>query len=50
MAALVAESLQHNSPNWRLKHACPTCTYELEDEEELTFRLLYAMDSNDLLK
>jgi hypothetical protein len=50
VAALVAESLQRNSPDWRLKHACPACTYELEDEEELTFRLLYAMDGNDSLK
>ncbi|KAG1889612.1 uncharacterized protein F5891DRAFT_1131821 [Suillus fuscotomentosus] len=44
VAALVAESLQRNSPDWRLKHACPTCTYELTDEEALTFRLLYSMD------
>ncbi|KAG1834285.1 hypothetical protein DFJ58DRAFT_719367 [Suillus subalutaceus] len=38
VAALVAESLQCNSPDWRLKHACPACT------------LLYAMDGNDSLK
>ncbi|KAG1888193.1 hypothetical protein F4604DRAFT_1877353 [Suillus subluteus] len=50
VAALVAELLQCNTPNWRLKHACPACTYELKDEEELTFRLLYAMDRNDSLK
>jgi hypothetical protein len=50
VAALVAELLQCNSPDWRLKHACPACMYELKDEEELTFRLLYAMDGNDLLK
>ncbi|KAG1799829.1 uncharacterized protein HD556DRAFT_1430551 [Suillus plorans] len=57
VAALVAESLQRNSPDWRLKHAfivvstaCPTCTYELTDEEALTFRLLYSMDGNDSLK
>ncbi|KAG1900426.1 uncharacterized protein F5891DRAFT_1128589 [Suillus fuscotomentosus] len=50
VAALIAESLQRNSPDWRLKHACPTCTYELTDEEALTFRLLYSMDGNDSLK
>ncbi|KAG2357549.1 hypothetical protein BDR07DRAFT_1453047 [Suillus spraguei] len=50
VAALIAESLQCNSPNWCLKHVCPACTYELKDEEELTFRLLYAMDGNDSLK
>ncbi|KAG1899795.1 uncharacterized protein F5891DRAFT_1128794 [Suillus fuscotomentosus] len=50
VAALVAESLQRNSPDWHLKHACPTCTYELTDEEALTFRLLYSMDGNDSLK
>ncbi|KAG1864923.1 hypothetical protein DFJ58DRAFT_714764 [Suillus subalutaceus] len=54
IAALIAKSLQCNTPDWRcvrrLKHACPACTYELKDEEELTFRLLYAMDGNDSLK
>ncbi|KAG1789326.1 hypothetical protein EV424DRAFT_1476376 [Suillus variegatus] len=50
VADIVAESLQRNSPDWRLKHACPTCTYELTDEEALTFRLLYSMDGNDSLK
>ncbi|KAG1734417.1 uncharacterized protein EDB91DRAFT_1238427 [Suillus paluster] len=48
--ALVAEVLNCNTPNWRLKHACPSCTYTLVDEEQLTFKLLYAMDGNDSLK
>ncbi|KAG1837203.1 hypothetical protein C8R48DRAFT_751645 [Suillus tomentosus] len=50
VAAIIAESLQRNSPDWQLKHTCPTCTYELTDEEALTFRLLYSMDGNDSLK
>ncbi|KAG2040098.1 hypothetical protein BDR03DRAFT_932884 [Suillus americanus] len=50
VAAMVAKSLQWDSPDWRLKHACPTCTYVLMDEPKLTFSLLYAMDGNDSLK
>ncbi|KAG1780720.1 hypothetical protein EV702DRAFT_1023402 [Suillus placidus] len=49
-AAMVAESLQRDSPDWRLKHSCPACRYELVDEEQLTFSMLYAMDGNDSLK
>jgi hypothetical protein len=50
VAAMVAESLQRDSPNFRLKHTCPACTYTLTDEPKLTFSLLYAMDGNDSLK
>ncbi|KAG1797356.1 uncharacterized protein HD556DRAFT_1267601 [Suillus plorans] len=50
VAAMVAESLQRDSPDFRLKHACPACTYILMDEPKLTFSLLYAMDGNDSLK
>ncbi|KAG1736957.1 hypothetical protein EDB19DRAFT_1989115 [Suillus lakei] len=50
VAAMVAESLRRDSPDWRLKHACPACTYTLTDEPQLTFSLLYAMDGNDSLK
>ncbi|KAG1869718.1 hypothetical protein C8R48DRAFT_746887 [Suillus tomentosus] len=50
VAAMVAKSLCCDSPDWRLKHVCPACTYELVDEEDLTFKLLYAMDGNDSLK
>ncbi|KAG2108078.1 hypothetical protein DEU56DRAFT_874537 [Suillus clintonianus] len=50
VAAMVAESLRHNTPDWHVKHACPACTYKLTDEPELTFSLLYAMDGNDSLK
>ncbi|KAG2061021.1 hypothetical protein BDR06DRAFT_979256 [Suillus hirtellus] len=50
LSPMVAESLQCDSPDFRLKHACPTCTYMLEDEPKLTFSLLYTMDGNDSLK
>ncbi|KAG1806949.1 hypothetical protein EV424DRAFT_1474248 [Suillus variegatus] len=50
VAAMVTELLQCDSPDFRLKHACPTCTYTLMDEPKLTFSLLYAMDGNDSLK
>jgi ferredoxin-like protein FixX len=36
--------------NWRLKHACPACTYELVDEAEMTFSMLACMDSNESLR
>lgn len=35
---------------WRLKHACPACTYKLEGEEKLIFDILTTMDGNDSLK
>jgi hypothetical protein len=50
VATIVTKSLQRDSPDWRLKHACPACTYVLTDEVQLTFRMLYAMDGNDSLK
>ncbi|KAG1808365.1 uncharacterized protein BJ212DRAFT_1449024 [Suillus subaureus] len=42
VASLIMESLQHDSPNWCLKHACPAC--------QLHFKMLYAMDGNNSLK
>ncbi|KAJ7473405.1 hypothetical protein FB451DRAFT_1035558 [Mycena latifolia] len=35
---------------WRMKHACPACTYKLEGEEKLIFDMLTTMDGNDSLK
>ncbi|KAI6135980.1 hypothetical protein F5141DRAFT_1059245 [Pisolithus sp. B1] len=29
---LVHHALQHDQPDWQLKHGCPTCTYRLQDE------------------
>ena len=47
---LIAEVLNHDQPDWYIKHVCPACTYVLKNEEALTFKLLYAMDGNDSLK
>ncbi|TEB04036.1 hypothetical protein FA13DRAFT_1807722 [Coprinellus micaceus] len=35
---------------WRRKNACPACTYELKDEQELLFKILVTMDGSDSLK
>ncbi|KAG6808337.1 hypothetical protein H0H92_004439 [Tricholoma furcatifolium] len=35
---------------WRLKNACPACTYKLEGEGNLVFKMLFTMDGNDSLK
>ena len=43
-------ALKWNTPDWRLQHACPPCTYELEDEPKLKFCMLYTVDGNDSLK
>ncbi|KAF7374056.1 hypothetical protein MSAN_00286500 [Mycena sanguinolenta] len=48
--SLVNSALGRDSPKWRLKHACPACTYKLEGEEELIFSILTTMDGNDSLK
>ncbi|KAG1861618.1 hypothetical protein F4604DRAFT_1541878, partial [Suillus subluteus] len=47
---LVHEAISCDSPNWRLKHACPAYTYTLEGEVALKFSLLYTMDVNNSLK
>jgi hypothetical protein len=46
----VGVALQRDSPNWRLSHACPACTYKLEGEADLIFKMLVTMDGNDSLK
>ncbi|KAJ7170394.1 hypothetical protein C8R43DRAFT_1120826 [Mycena crocata] len=45
----VLKALRRDS-SWRLKHACPACTYKLEGEDTLIFELLTTMDGNDSLK
>ncbi|KAI5991914.1 hypothetical protein EDD15DRAFT_2388404 [Pisolithus albus] len=47
---LVRHALQRDQPDWRLKHACPACTYRLQDEPSMRFRILFAQDGNDSLK
>jgi hypothetical protein len=46
----VAVALGRDSPNWRLSPACPACTYKLEGEADLIFKMLVTMDGNDSLK
>ena len=33
-------ALECDSPNWRLQNSCPACTYKLEGEAELIFKML----------
>ncbi|KAI6110291.1 hypothetical protein EDD16DRAFT_1694427 [Pisolithus croceorrhizus] len=47
---IMSQVLQWDSEDWHLKHARAACTYKLTGESELRFKLLYAMDRNDLLK
>lgn len=47
---LVQATLKRDAPDWRLKHACPACTYKLKDEAPLIFKMLYTIDGNDSLK
>ncbi|KIJ58762.1 hypothetical protein HYDPIDRAFT_163072 [Hydnomerulius pinastri MD-312] len=47
---LALSAIQRDVPEWRLKNACPACTYTLEDEPNLKFKMLYTMDGNDSLK
>ena len=47
---LIAEATHCDGLDWRMKHVCPACTYELKDEGMLKFKMLYRMDSNDSLK
>ncbi|KAI6023157.1 hypothetical protein BKA83DRAFT_4053758 [Pisolithus microcarpus] len=47
---LVRRALQCDQPDWRLKHCCPACTYKLQDEPAMRFKMLFAQDGNDSLK
>ncbi|KAF9790844.1 hypothetical protein BJ322DRAFT_1170390 [Thelephora terrestris] len=46
----VKASLSQDGPDWRVLNACPACSYELNDEPNLIFRRMYAIDGNDSLK
>ncbi|KAI0052975.1 hypothetical protein FA95DRAFT_1482424 [Auriscalpium vulgare] len=50
VARRVQRALERDAPDWRLRHACPACTYKLEGEENLPFSMLFTMDGNDSLK
>jgi hypothetical protein len=46
----IAVAMERNTPDYKIKNACPACTYTLEGEEELKYRILVAMDGNNSLK
>ncbi|KAG9023451.1 hypothetical protein FRB95_013070 [Tulasnella sp. JGI-2019a] len=43
-------ALLHNMPDWQLMHACLPCMYKLEEEDQLDYSLLFAIDSGSSLK
>ncbi|KAG1893159.1 uncharacterized protein F5891DRAFT_1131377 [Suillus fuscotomentosus] len=49
VATMVAKALQRDSPDWRVKHTCPACSYILANEEQLTFKMLRSLDDDDTL-
>ncbi|KAI0681971.1 hypothetical protein BC835DRAFT_1233027, partial [Cytidiella melzeri] len=46
----IYKALGWNEENWRVKNACHACCYKLENEPELRFGRLIAMDGNNSLK
>ncbi|KAJ7109052.1 hypothetical protein C8R43DRAFT_905012 [Mycena crocata] len=42
--------LKRDTPNWRLKNACPCCMYKLEGEADLLFPILSTKDGNNSLR
>ncbi|KAG9098692.1 hypothetical protein FS749_003179 [Ceratobasidium sp. UAMH 11750] len=42
--------LKRDGPDWRLKNACPPCTYMLDDEPKSELPMLICGDGNTLLK
>ncbi|KAJ7747908.1 hypothetical protein DFH07DRAFT_869390 [Mycena maculata] len=45
----VQVALGRDTPNWRLKNACPACLYKLEGEPHLYIPFMYTMDGNNSL-
>ncbi|KAI0696074.1 hypothetical protein BC835DRAFT_1406027 [Cytidiella melzeri] len=46
----VNKELKRDSPEWRLRNACPPCMYTLTDEPDLELSLLCSMDGNRHLR
>ncbi|KAG8703420.1 hypothetical protein FRC09_004173 [Ceratobasidium sp. 395] len=42
--------LKRDGPDWRLKNACPACTYKLDNEPELKYSMMICGDGNMSLK
>ncbi|KAI1792846.1 hypothetical protein LXA43DRAFT_886785 [Ganoderma leucocontextum] len=48
--ARVLAALGRDTPNWRVLHGCPACTYQVEGESPATFSHMVVMDGNNSLK
>ncbi|OSC99715.1 hypothetical protein PYCCODRAFT_1372708 [Trametes coccinea BRFM310] len=46
----VSQALGRDSPDWRVKNACPACCYELDDEIQLEWARMMCMDGNSSAK
>ncbi|KAM6490953.1 hypothetical protein JOM56_001313 [Amanita muscaria] len=46
----VMKELGRDAPLWRMRNACPACSYKLHGEKELIFNMLITMDGNNSLK
>ncbi|KAJ7094070.1 hypothetical protein B0H15DRAFT_921826 [Mycena belliarum] len=46
----VLAALSRDTPDWRLRNACPACLYKLEGEEALEIPMLATIDGNNSLK
>ncbi|KAF7353123.1 hypothetical protein MSAN_01499700 [Mycena sanguinolenta] len=47
--AVISVALGRDTPNWRLKNACPACLYKLEGEPRMKLPFLCTMDGNNSL-
>ncbi|KAF8521797.1 hypothetical protein BU17DRAFT_87722 [Hysterangium stoloniferum] len=50
MEQSINESLGRGAPDWRIKHSCPACLYQLADEPTLSPSVIGAIDGNNSLK
>ncbi|KZP06663.1 hypothetical protein FIBSPDRAFT_764032 [Athelia psychrophila] len=46
----VSKALDREDPDWCIRHVCPPCMNKLQDEPDMKFSMLWAMDGNDSLK
>ena len=47
---MVHIALKRDSPDWKLRNVCPSCSYVLEGEPKLKFSMLYAVDGGNSLE
>ena len=46
----VLQAVNRDAPDWRIKNACASCTYQLKGEAKMHFLMLVAYDGNDSAK